>query len=346
MVIGIIGSGISGLVAGRLLSQAGHEVTIFERDRTIGGKLSTLHKGKENKTLLDNRIACFPASDPVFKEFVDELAQKNIVNVWTNSFPFHDGREFYQSIPGKEYQDYYIVPDGMNKIIQYLSRWVDIEPNESVGGFTYIGNNRHKKKAWMLNLSNAEVWELDAIIIATPAIVAYGLIDTAQDETVLRKMIPVLDKIEYDNCFTLAAGYGEIKQPNFKGVECKHSDVSWISNESSKRDNPNETALVIHSSNDFFHNHRYDPEEKVVQHLLQVAADLTESWIDQPEWTQLDQWMYKSVRNPLPDPFVEVKSDNEPLALIGDYFGGDDVEAAYLSGYKLAKHWLEKYPVK
>lgn len=39
--IAIIGSGLAGLTAARTLMQAGHEVTVFEKSRGVGGRMST-----------------------------------------------------------------------------------------------------------------------------------------------------------------------------------------------------------------------------------------------------------------------------------------------------------------
>jgi all-trans-retinol 13,14-reductase len=44
MRIAVIGSGLSGLTAGALLSQAGHQVTVYEQNGSIGGITATLEK--------------------------------------------------------------------------------------------------------------------------------------------------------------------------------------------------------------------------------------------------------------------------------------------------------------
>ena len=41
MKVAIIGAGITGLVAGYRLLQAGHEVTIFEKEKELGGLLGS-----------------------------------------------------------------------------------------------------------------------------------------------------------------------------------------------------------------------------------------------------------------------------------------------------------------
>lgn len=349
MVIGIIGAGISGLIAGKILSQGGHDVTVFEKSNALEGKLATRQFGEKVKNTVDVHTSSIDAQDPVFKEFIQELTDKKILKVWSHSFLFHDGEKVYKNYPGHEKSDYYVAPDGLNKVGEYLTRWVTTEYNEKVGGFTFIGNKRHQKKAWMLNLTNFNIYEMDALIVATPAIQAYGLIETSQDETAIRKLIIDLERVTYDHTISLSLGYGDKKIPDWKAIRCKDENIKWIINESSKRNNPNELTFVIQSTNEFFHKHHKESDDKIAQLLLQSVSDIVDGeWIDQPDWFVVEQWKYSKARNPLDVPYLEIPrdADNGPLALIGDYLGGNNLESAYLSGYKLAKHWLEKYPAK
>jgi len=346
MVIGIIGAGISGLIAGKMLTEGGHDVTVFEKSDALEGRLASRKMGKENNLIVDVHAASFTAKNPVFKEFVNELLDKGLLKIWTQSFPYHDGEDIYESFPGHEKTDYYVSPEGMSKIGGYLTRWVETKFHEKVGGFTFIGDKRHKKKAWMINLTNFNAYEMDAIIIATPAVQAYGLIQTSQDETVVRKLITQLDEVEYENSISLVAGYENREMPDWKAVQCKDGRIEWIINDSSKRDNPNGLALVIQSNSDFFHKHQKESDDQIAHLLLERAATIVEDWVDQPDWYIVEKWRYRSARNPIEAPFLEINREDSPLALIGDYFKGNDIESAYLSGYNLAKHWLEKYPAK
>ena len=40
---------------------------------------------------------------------------------------------------------------------------------------------------------------------------------------------------------------------------------------------------------------------------------------------------------------MEIQHEEAQLAVIGDYFNGKGVDAAYRSGLALGKHWAEKY---
>jgi uncharacterized protein len=44
MKVAIVGGGASGMVTAYLLDQQGHEVTVFERQASLGGHIRTLNK--------------------------------------------------------------------------------------------------------------------------------------------------------------------------------------------------------------------------------------------------------------------------------------------------------------
>ena len=58
--VAIVGSGPAGLSAADLLNQAGHEVTVFEKDNAIGGLLRYgIPDFKLSKTIIDRRLEIF-----------------------------------------------------------------------------------------------------------------------------------------------------------------------------------------------------------------------------------------------------------------------------------------------
>jgi len=69
--IGIIGAGISGLVCGRALKKAGHQVTVLEKSRSLGGRCATRKFGDH---LVDHGLQYFTLRDPEIRKEVEELA--------------------------------------------------------------------------------------------------------------------------------------------------------------------------------------------------------------------------------------------------------------------------------
>lgn len=343
MVIGIIGAGISGLTAGRLLARAGHEVTIIEKSKGYGGRMATRYAGKAQNTKLDHGIPCFHAHSLEFRSFVAELIENNLVTLWGDNFGYYREGGFQKTNPTGENEAFYTAPRGMNSIGKYLARWVDVKRDTKAGGLTYIGGGRKKKRAWMINLTGADTFEADAVIIATPAPQAYGVLQTARDETDTLKIIRVIDDIHYESAYTVMAGYGDRTPPEWDGIICRDSNIEFISNESTKREKDQECSFVIHSTPGFAIQHRDSDHESITKALLNETGKIAGAWCAAPAWQQLHYWHYKQAINSIPDPYLELENTDGPLALVGDYLGGNTIDHAYQSGYKLARHWIEKF---
>lgn len=346
MLIGIIGAGIAGLTAGRILSQAGHEVVVFEKSRGFGGRMATRYYGEEHQIKMDHGITAFTASDPGFQSFVDELIGKGLVKEWANTISYHNGEAYYPEHPMREYQPYYVAPKGMNSIGKYMSRWMDFYQGEKVGGVTYFGNTPQKKRSWMINLSTINVVEVDAVIVATPAIQTYGIIQTAQDETDIRRIIKEIDSVRYTPCWTMMAGFDPDQKPDWKGIQLNNSDLGWISNESSKRENGGENTLVFQSSSEFAKRTQDQKHDQVMSAMIKAAAPIAGSWVQSPKWKDLHYWKFSRPEKTISKPFLEYRDDTAPLAVVGDYFEGGGFESAWLSGKKLADHWKSKFANK
>lgn len=56
MKIAVIGAGVAGLTAGRILAGSGHEVVVFEKSRGYGGRLATRYAGADNSTKVDHGL--------------------------------------------------------------------------------------------------------------------------------------------------------------------------------------------------------------------------------------------------------------------------------------------------
>ncbi|PWN06565.1 NAD(P)/FAD-dependent oxidoreductase [Rhodohalobacter mucosus] len=343
MVIGIIGAGISGLTAGKILAEAGHDVTIFEKSRGYGGRMATRYAGKSNQLKLDHGLSWFSPESDEFKAFTAEMLEKKLLRVWGRNFMFYDGEVLSSSNPNNESSLKYTAVGGMNTIGKHLSRWVDVQTEARVGGLTYIGNHRTKKRPWMINMSSARTFEADAIIIATPAPQAYGIINTTIDEVDTLKIVREIDDINYSPVLTLMLGFSKMDAPEWEGIVCRNSAIQFVSNESSKRDTGHKCALVVHASSAFSSANKDEDEERLTGKLTAALAEITGGWVTAPDWSQLHYWKYSTPKSFLEAPFMEIQEKEAQLAVIGDYFNGRGIDAAYRSGLALGRHWAEKY---
>ena len=341
MVIGIVGAGLSGLVAGRELTRAGHQVIVLEKEKSEGGKLASKKIG--NNSIVDYGTGYFTISSPEFQSFADEMEEKGIITPWADSFGLYDGAKQHDVNPNKDYDSYYSAPDGMNEIIRYLSRWVDVKLDTKVGGLTHIGGYRSKKRNWMLNLTDFSVIEVDAVIIATPAVEAYGLVHMTQDETPSKKITRVIDEISYHSSYALMYGYSGKEIPEWNALEINNDVIAWLSNEASKRPDREEAAFVAQSTDTFAKKNRNKDDDQIIGRMEEELQKIFKNDYNFPEWRDLHHWKYARVKNPIDSYFMEMEMQEAPLSLIGDYFKDSTVESAYLSGLKLAEHWTKNY---
>lgn len=343
MKIAIIGASFSGLVAGKKLAEAGHDVTLLEQNSTLGGTLATQKNGNG---FFDYGIPCISAQTHEFKTFIAELESTGLVQKWAENFKYYDGTKLYGLNPNFENNDavHYASKKGIQSIIEYFSRWMDVKAPIRVGGLTYIGDNRHKKRAWMLNLTDINTFECDAVIVATDAVNANAIMQTTQNKTTARRIARFIDEIDYFPRYSLMVSVeGEI--PDWKGIEAIKSNVSWIGNESSKSEGRQGTLLTIQSSGEFAELHANTPSQDVTRLLVQSASKIIGDAIS-PIESKLHFWNFFKPKKVLNDYFMEVEIDDAPFALIGDYFNEYSLDSAYLSGLYLADYWISKFKEK
>ena len=85
----IIGAGIGGLTAGAILSKKGYNVTIFEKEKILGGR--SLSFNGNNLSLDDYRktLSSFSMSVPFSSPSLDEIFNKNMFKGYTLDLGFH-----------------------------------------------------------------------------------------------------------------------------------------------------------------------------------------------------------------------------------------------------------------
>ncbi|MGM0507127.1 MAG: NAD(P)/FAD-dependent oxidoreductase [Bacteroidota bacterium] len=341
MKIAIIGAGIAGLVAGRELTLAGHEVIVIEKGRTVGGRLSTVRLGKEGP-LADNGVSWVTANRPEFRPFASDLIERDLLDVWGDHIDYYDGEQKLSERPPFLSGTLYAAPKGAASIAGDLSKWVDIEEGERAIGLTFIGDSRRKKRAWMVNLASSRTIEADAVLVATPAPEAYGVLLTTQDEVDVLKMIREIDSIHYEASIALSVQTGIGESPDWEAVICQDADVREITHEGSKRSESTGTYTVI-STDAFARKHKNQSIEEVRQILWDRVSALTGLPRVELKESSMTYWPFHKPKSVLNVPYLEFDHAEAPLAIVGDYFEGNDTESSFCSGLALARKWIEQF---
>ncbi len=340
MKIAVIGSSLSGLVAGRKLALAGHDVTLFEQKSELGDKLATR---KIKQGFFDYGVSFVEPKEEEFRSFIETLEVKKVLYKWADEFQHFDGTQLHKTHPRSDRHSnaYYASKNGLNAIAENLKRWMQVTAPIRVGGLTHIGADRSRKRSWMVNLTDISVFECDAVIVATDAANAYGILQTTQDELAARRISRYVDEIEYYPRYSLMI-LSKNEAPSWKAIECEDSDVEWVVNDSSKSEKQKGTLLTIQSSGDFALEHEMADEQSVKEKMLETASEILDFEF-LPESSSLHFWKYYEPMKTLDDYFMELEMEEAPLALVGDYFNKSTMEAAFLSGHYLAEYWVNKF---
>ena len=341
MKIAVIGAGVAGLTAGRVLAESGHEVVVFEKSKGYGGRLATRYAGKDNNSKVDHGLPYIEVSSPDIEPLIEELIDSGVLAPWKGPFVHCDEKGEISTV--KPSKKRYIAPKGMNQVGKKLARMVDVRTETKVSGVTHIGEERTKKRSWMLNFPTGFTENFDAVILATPSKQAYAILNTTIDEVQTLKLLREVDDVEYEPSFSLMVGYGTAEIPEWAMMTCENDVIESITNEASKRGEDSECSLVVHTTSEFAAKFKDSNSEEIEEIILDELTGILGGWSALPEWKQLHFWRYSKAINPLPYPFMEVVGNDAPIALVGSYMNGDSVESAYLSGLAIGKFWSDKF---
>lgn len=339
----VIGAGISGLTAARQLQQAGHRITVVDKSRGLGGRVATRRRGA---TLVDHGCRYLqPFADPTLS-CLPALLETGVLQPWE---PQTFTLGVNGSLEAMAVEKLYVAPQGMSAVAKALApglvihrHWratavIPLPQGWRIEGETLSGDRQGESISI----------EAKAVVVAIPAPQAAALMDRAalQHEG-LAKLMHQLQSVEFESVITTMTGYspGESARLPFQTAPCgwmvvgnKHPVLGWAALDSSKRTDPLEPVVVVHSSAAFAANNIDRSDLESVGHeLITAAAGSLAAWLSSPTWMQVHRWRYGFVHRPLGSP-VLYSSAVSTLVGCGDWCSGGNVSGAIASGHRAAE---------
>jgi renalase len=305
----VVGAGLSGLVAARTLTHAGHEVVVFDKGRSAGGRCATRRIGD---AVVDHGAQFFTVRDDEFSRLVAEWIEARVVTEWCRGFDGSDGHPRYCGV------------GGMTTIAKHLATGLDVRYNAMV--FT-IDRESH---GWCVRLDDGSRFDADGVIVTCPIPQSVALLVHAGLE------IPDgIRTTEYDKTIAaLVVVEGESLIPPPGGIQNADDTFSFIADNHAKGISP-VAALTFHCNATFSEDHWWHDTTSTHQLVMRRA----QPWIgtarvvsDQPK-----RWRMATPRSVWP----ERCWSHDRLVLAGDAFGGPRIEGAVLSGLAAARRVVE-----
>ena len=315
MHIAIIGAGLAGLTLAQRLSGA-HQVTVFEKARGVGGRMSTRCAGNY---AFDHGAQYFTAQAPAFVDFLENLKPSGLVAPWASQLDLHEGAR----VSGKEKL---VAVPGMNAICKTLAQHLDVECG------VHIKSLEKRRDGWRLNDAGGETHgTFDWVISTAPAAQTSALFPGSFAQHAQ------LGAVKMSGCFALMLGFDMPLDLPWQALKCGIDPVGWIAVNSGKPGRDTATSLLIQSNNDWAETHLEDDPTRIQAVLLSAASELVGQDLSGASHVGLHRWRYAATPEPAGVPFL--CDEALKLAACGDWCLGSKVEAAFLSADALSKRF-------
>ena len=311
--VGIVGAGVSGLVAARGLAEAGHQVRVLDRGRSVGGRLATRRIGEAR---LDHGAQFFTIRTDEFASTIGGPLSDGTAYEWCRGFGTEDGHPRYA------------VRDGMNRLAKYLATDLDVTVDVEVESVASTPSG------WELRYLGGSV-TADALVLTAPIPQSLRLL-TVGRTTIDPQLRARLDAVTYHPTLAVLATLDRPPAvPAPGGVQLSDGPFGFVADNQAKGISE-APAVTLHATHELSRQRWDDDPDTVLGDLLTEA----QPWLGDAVVVEahLKRWRYAQPADPAAEEIATTVVDGRPLVFAGDAFAGARVEGAFRSGAAAARH--------
>lgn len=317
MRVAVIGAGIAGISCASKLQQAGYEVILFDKARSVGGRMTSK---RTELGYMDFGAQYFTARHPLFLQQVATWQQHGVLSRWLA--PIYQYQQHCLSASPDEQQRYIGVP-AMHSPLKWQAKNLDCRLSCRIVSLHLDG------KMWHLTSEQGESYgPFSDIVLAMPPAQVAALLPQA-----LKKPLP---ETLLQPCWAVTLVLAQASEHPAGGIFIKDPDstLSWVSRHNSKPGRvqaeswllhfkPAFSALHVQQAPAFWHQAAEQALSALLQKPIKVASAVSHRWL----YAQINDTLAR-------DHYAGDLGSG--LWLAGDWTRGGRVENAWLSGHEIA----------
>jgi predicted NAD/FAD-dependent oxidoreductase len=307
MQIAIVGAGMAGLACAEGLAQRGHDLTVLDKGRGPGGRMSIRRiMTAAGEATFDHGAQYFTVRDPGFRTRVDEWVAAGCVAPWIAA-----GEGAFVGAPG------------MNAPLRQMAEPFAVQWGARVMTLSPIA------QGWRLTLQTGASVEVEAVVLALPAEQAAELMAPVGPD-----LAAICRATTTAPCWTVMLAFAErapIELDCLRGAE--GDALGWAARNTSKPGRTDAEAWVLQASPDWSRRYLEADADWVMAELSSAFSARLQGTLPPPIASSTHRWRY--ARSGMQGSGALWDADRR-LGLCGDWFIGARVEAAWMSGTLLA----------
>jgi renalase len=322
----VVGAGLSGLIAARTLEENGHASVVFDKARSVGGRMATRRlTGNDGAVaLLDHGAQFFTARSAEFQAEVNGWLSLGIAREWCRGF-------------GATQDGYprYCAPGGMNAIAKHLATLARTLVDTTVRSVRIDGD-----QLVVTTVDDAD-HVCRAVLLTPPVAQSLALCDNGS------LVLPTDERnalvaVRYARCIALLVTVNQSGLIDAPGGLQLTADTdatfSFIADNQSKGLSA-VPALTFHANDSVSEDHYDDPDDTLVTLLLSAAQFYLKG--AEVVTAEVKRWRFARPTVTHPQRCLTVHpAPSTSLVFAGDAFGEARVEGAYLSGLAAAQQLM------
>ncbi|MCP5162559.1 MAG: FAD-dependent oxidoreductase [Hahellaceae bacterium] len=316
--VAVVGAGVAGLCVASELVAAGVNVTLFDKARGPGGRLSSRRFAQES-AVFDLGAPYFTVSGNDCLTWTDAMQSKGVLECWSAS-------------SNGPITNCFVGSPRMSALTRELSEGINMKPQ------TRIVFIQRESGFWQLLDQHGAKWGgFDQVVLAIPPKQALPFVEMYPSVT------RILDGQRLDPAWVVMLSFGRMLPVTNTVMHFSSGSIERAIRDSSKPGRSSHLdTWILHSSGAWSREH-LDVSPAQVLLMLKNEFKGQIDVKDEPMETAVHRWLYANLP---PNAQVPEKSGIEVsdvgLWLAGDWIGGGGVEGAWRSGHYVATRILER----